>query len=636
MINKGSLSRKAFAVLLSLAVAVTWMIPSFAVYADSEEPAEDQQAVVQEDADQAEAVIEDNDQATADAEAAEEETIEEVALEPETAEAEEAALAEEASGEVYVLMNIPYSAFYGAGSASVADVDAVTSATNKVGNYGKAGGSYHGEKATHADGAPVGKANDAKVQGVTWAVKASSLEEVKALGGKEATDDSKVTVATAGKGQTTVTDLYGYQALNEMKEYSYYVLSSEPSAYLELQNGKFVSGKDGAEKVTGAAVEVSYGTNWGDVQLAVNGIDATADKIINGVEFTTASGNKVGLYHLDQIWANNSLGWRVAATQGLDGTSITNIRYYCSVKNNSSEYTNYVYDYPVDVAISQVYTGEISAKFVGSNSIVLSGLPTDAKNVKAKAYYTSGGRNATYEYLTPMVVDPSDDDIDPESVSVTGGKLTFKAGSVTNKAGTTVSFGTPEEGKEYTVEASSENYIISKTTVKYNAAEAELNSATEAADAAKKAAAKITSDNYLAASVTAVNNAKKALDTAVKSGKTADITKAADALNKAVKAAKAKKAVTVKVKPTSKTLKAKTVKKKAQSFTLKATVSSKKKASFSKVSGNAKITVSKAGKVTVKKGLTKGTYKVKVKVKAASTAKIKALDKTITVTVKVK
>ena len=50
-----------------------------------------------------------------------------------------------------------------------------------------------------------------------------------------------------------------------------------------------------------------------------------------------------------------------------------------------------------------------------------------------------------------------------------------------------------------------------------------------------------------------------------------------------------------------------------------------------------KIAVSKAGKVTLKKGLAKGTYKVKLKVRAAATSKYKAsAAKTVTVTIKVK
>lgn len=58
---------------------------------------------------------------------------------------------------------------------------------------------------------------------------------------------------------------------------------------------------------------------------------------------------------------------------------------------------------------------------------------------------------------------------------------------------------------------------------------------------------------------------------------------------------------------------------------------------YKKSSGNRKITVSlKTGKITVKKGLAKGTYKVKVKVKAGGNYNYKPLTKTVTVTIKVK
>ena len=57
---------------------------------------------------------------------------------------------------------------------------------------------------------------------------------------------------------------------------------------------------------------------------------------------------------------------------------------------------------------------------------------------------------------------------------------------------------------------------------------------------------------------------------------------------------------------------------------------------YTKKSGSKKITVSKAGKVTVKKGLAKGTYKVKVKVKAAGNTNYKAKTKIVTFTIKVK
>ena len=58
---------------------------------------------------------------------------------------------------------------------------------------------------------------------------------------------------------------------------------------------------------------------------------------------------------------------------------------------------------------------------------------------------------------------------------------------------------------------------------------------------------------------------------------------------------------------------------------------------YAKASGNSKITIAKkTGKITVKKGLKKGTYKVKVKVKAAGNANYEASAvKTVTLTIRV-
>ena len=57
---------------------------------------------------------------------------------------------------------------------------------------------------------------------------------------------------------------------------------------------------------------------------------------------------------------------------------------------------------------------------------------------------------------------------------------------------------------------------------------------------------------------------------------------------------------------------------------------------YKKVSGNKKITISSAGKITVKKGLKKGTYKVKVNVTAAGNTAYKAGNKGVTLTIRVK
>ena len=103
-------------------------------------------------------------------------------------------------------------------------------------------------------------------------------------------------------------------------------------------------------------------------------------------------------------------------------------------------------------------------------------------------------------------------------------------------------------------------------------------------------------------------------------------------------------------KPAAQTISAKNVTKsykgkknklvKAQSIQLKsaAKVSAKTAVSYTKANkvGKTKIAVAKNGKMTIKKGLKKGTYKVKVKLTAAATSDYATAEKTITVTVKVK
>ncbi|MBQ3904871.1 MAG: leucine-rich repeat domain-containing protein [Eubacterium sp.] len=92
------------------------------------------------------------------------------------------------------------------------------------------------------------------------------------------------------------------------------------------------------------------------------------------------------------------------------------------------------------------------------------------------------------------------------------------------------------------------------------------------------------------------------------------------------------KGKTVKVKKG--TVKKKSVKiKRAKAITVKNAVGA---LSFKKAKGNKKIMVAKNGKITVKKGLKKGTYKIKIKVTAAGSDEYKAAVKTVTVIIRVK
>lgn len=101
-----------------------------------------------------------------------------------------------------------------------------------------------------------------------------------------------------------------------------------------------------------------------------------------------------------------------------------------------------------------------------------------------------------------------------------------------------------------------------------------------------------------------------------------------------------KAANTMAVKGKAVKLKSSDVKKKAVKIQRKTAISLSKAqgtVTYKKTGGNSKISVNKkTGKITVGKGLKKGTYKVKIKVKAAGSKNYKALTKTVTVTIKIK
>ncbi|MBQ9015136.1 MAG: RICIN domain-containing protein [Firmicutes bacterium] len=83
------------------------------------------------------------------------------------------------------------------------------------------------------------------------------------------------------------------------------------------------------------------------------------------------------------------------------------------------------------------------------------------------------------------------------------------------------------------------------------------------------------------------------------------------------------------------------VKKKAQTLSAAKVITFTKKAqgkvTYAKTSGNKKITINKkTGKVTVKKGIKKGTYKVKLQITAAGTDVYSSAIKTVTIKIKVK
>lgn len=184
---------------------------------------------------------------------------------------------------------------------------------------------------------------------------------------------------------------------------------------------------------------------------------------------------------------------------------------------------------------------------------------------------------------------------------------------------------TPAEKKSQTVKAAHTSY-----SKKYGDKAFSLGAKASTALSYKTSNSKVaTVDKYGKVTIKGVGTAKitvtaKETDTYKKAVKT--IT---------VKVAKGTPTVTAKV--TSKTLKYTSVKKSTQSFSLGAAVNSKGTLSYKKTYGTSAITVnSKTGKIYVKKGLKKGTYRVKIQIKAAARGYYNTGSKTVTVTVKVK
>ena len=164
---------------------------------------------------------------------------------------------EEDSEYSYVLMNIPYAAFYKAETTgNDTKVDAFTSATkNKTRTKGLAGGSYH----ENADGS--------KIDGITYAVKVDPSVDLSKY--KEVKDCDSVEITVTNRGQTTTTTLTGKDTLFENASYAYYPLTEAPENYKEVSvdaDGNLVfsevKGQE-ATKVEGVTAELSTKTSYG-------------------------------------------------------------------------------------------------------------------------------------------------------------------------------------------------------------------------------------------------------------------------------------------------------------------------------------------------------------------------------------
>ena len=195
----------------------------------------------------------------------------------------------------YVLMNIPYSAFYKAEVNNDVDVDVFTSATlNKTRTASLAGGSYH----TNADGS--------QIDGITFPVKVTDDMDMSKY--TQVTDDDSVDITVTNRGQTSTTTYTGKDALFQNADYAYYNLTEVPSYYKEVsvdKDGNLTFGKTVGNVTTleGLSAELSTETGYGDYQLDIDGLRDKLTELgvsnVNAVVVNTKEGSSYGLRHLE-------------------------------------------------------------------------------------------------------------------------------------------------------------------------------------------------------------------------------------------------------------------------------------------------------------------------------------------------
>lgn len=228
----------------------------------------------------------------------------------------------------YVLMNIPYNAFYAEekkrDTDTVAQVDAVSSATksNPLSSRAAKANSYHNSK----DGSDI--------SGITYPVHVSDLSALRSYTRITDADELKITVTLHGEQDTTT--YKGKEALFGAPDYAYYVLPAEetPASYKELtvSNGTLSFGKATATAEEANGVTVSLTTNGHHayyelkVKVAGDGLAEDIKKKTSAVTLHTTDGNVYGLRHVVEIWSGTKLGF--GFDSALQGQTIDTITYY--------------------------------------------------------------------------------------------------------------------------------------------------------------------------------------------------------------------------------------------------------------------------------------------------------------------
>ena len=260
----------------------------------------------------------------------------------------------EVTTEGYVLMNIPYAAFYE--SDGVTSVDSVSSATlNKTRNSGLAAGSYHVDP------------NGSDITGITFPVKISNMEALKNY--TQITDESFVSITVTNKGKTSTTEYKGKDALFESASYSYYILSEAPSYYKEATvnaDGTLsFSEVKGASKTTLSDVTSEFTTNtkYGDYQLNFDNLPDSINTVY-GVVIGTKEGGNYGLRQVENIWRKSELAWSTGFVTTTHGCTLSYEPYKSMMGQTINKVTYYtdagIYEIPVDQKVPVKFDGKVS------------------------------------------------------------------------------------------------------------------------------------------------------------------------------------------------------------------------------------------------------------------------------------
>ena len=282
----------------------------------------------------------------------------------------------------YVLMNIPYSAFYKAEVNNDVDVDVFTSATlNKTRTASLAGGSYH----TNADGS--------QIDGITFLVKVTDDMDMSKY--TQVTDDDSVDITVTNRGQTSTTTYKGKDALFQNADYAYYNLTEVPSYYKEVsvdKDGNLTFGKTVGNVTTleGLSAELSTETGYGDYQLDIDGLRDKLTELgvsnVNAVVVNTKEGSSYGLRHLENIWRMEELAWAAGFTEAVHGCPTSSDHYKAMMGQTITSATYYtdkgMYNIPladIYVPVKFTYDLEVANATItaGKTEVTVTGLPDD-------------------------------------------------------------------------------------------------------------------------------------------------------------------------------------------------------------------------------------------------------------------